>query len=64
MYIKRGIQSNDLIQEMRKEYFYIKSKHNHELDSQYDSQINELKKEVQQLQKENFEIKSKLKYLP
>ena len=56
-------QPNDLIREMRKDNFHIKSKHNYELDYQLDNQFNELKREIQQLQK-NFEIKSRLKNLP
>ena len=55
------IQSNDLIQELRKESFLIKSTHTHEIDKQLDVQFNELKEEIQKVQNKNFEIISKLK---
>ena len=58
------IQSNDIIQEMRKEKNHDQSKHNNDLDNQLYIQFNELKKGIQQLQKENVEIESRLKHLP
>ena len=60
------IQSNDLVQELRKEIFQIKSKHNHsnEWDNQLDNQCNELKKYNQELKGEYFQFISKLKNLP